>query len=238
MQSAVPSSVPASVPSAVNTVPVLDKPQLGPYQPMLGSSIVPEVGRTPTEGTTPGNPRIGYTGSTGRPPGSGSAGAPSVPLEGSFWRRGPIDPHYQNEYDPQNPYGKVNNPPTRGMFTWVKDYVNGIFLGAQNVDTTGFQTREAQQRTSVMRITPPAHGDGYSPQTYLPKQMPQAPNWNTRQYVTGTDPYGSGVLNSDQFGAGQVAGGIGGSSYTPSVGQNPPTTAVQPGTTSAMPTWG
>jgi hypothetical protein len=124
------------------------------------------------------------------------------------------------------------------MFTWVKDYVNGIFLGKQNVDNAGWQTRQAQQRTSVMRITPPAHGDGYSPQTYLPRQMPQQPNTYKIIKSTGTQPYGTGVLNSDTFGAGQTAGGIGGAAYTPSVGQNPASYAVQPGTASAMPTWG
>jgi hypothetical protein len=165
-------------------------------------------------------------------------GAPSVPLDGSFWRRGPIDSHYQSEYDPYNPYGKVNNPPTRGMFTWVKDYVNGIFLGKQNVDNAGWQTREAQQRTSVMRITPPPIANGYSPEWYLPKQMPQQPNTYKIIKSTGNDPYGTGVLNNDTFGAGQTAGGIGGNSYTPSVGQNPPSNAVQPSGGTGMPTWG
>jgi hypothetical protein len=124
------------------------------------------------------------------------------------------------------------------MFTWVKDYVNGIFLGKQNVDNAGWQTREAQQRTSVMRITPPPIANGYSPEWYLPKQMPQQPNTYKIIKSTGNDPYGTGVLNNDTFGAGQTAGGIGGNNYTPSVGQNPPTSAVQPSGGTGMPTWG
>lgn len=240
MQVSVPQSVPPAVPSAINSVPVLTQPQLGPYTPPTGSSTAPQVPRTfvPGDEHIPGSPRAGNTGSTGSAPFSGSAGAPTVPTDGFLWKPGPIDDHYRSGFMAGNPNAKVNNPPTSGMFTWVKTFVNGIFLGDQNVDTTGFQAREAQQRTSFMRVTPPPHGGGYAPETYVPRQQPQQANTYKIVKATGTSPYGSGVLNSDNLGAGQVAGGIGGNLYTPSVGQSPPTSAVGPSNPGGMPTWG
>jgi hypothetical protein len=238
----VPPSVPSAVPSSANTVPVLQQPQRGPYQPMLGSPVIPEVPRTevPGEEHIPGNPLLGHRGGTSSIPASGSAGSPSVPVDGFLFKKGPADPHYLSQYNPSlasAPRVKVNNPPTRGMLTWVKDYLNGIAT-TQDVDLAGWKERHPQQRTSWMRITPPPHGDGYSPETYDPRQMPQHPNTYKIIKATGTSPYGSGVLNSDTLGAGQVAGGIGGSNYTPAPGP-PPTNSItgQPDM-SGMPVWG
>lgn len=237
----VPSNVPSSVPSSVNTVPVLQQPQLGPYEPMTGSQRIPEVPRTevPGEENIPGNPRIGHRGSTSPPPASGSAGAPSLPVDGFLFRKGPADAHYLSEWNPDLPSApkvKVNNPPTRGMFTWVKDYLNHI-AHSQWVDEAGWKVQLPQQRTSWMRITPPPHGGGYAPETFNPEQMPQQPNTYRIVKATGTSAYGTGVLNSDTLGAGQTAGGIGGNNYTPAPGP-PDTTSVTGGPVSSMPTWG
>lgn len=251
MQSSVPKNVPSAVPSAVNTVPVLTQPQLGDrnyYQSGGGSWRIPEVPRTQVEGEdqTPGNPRMGHRGTISRQPGSGMAGAPSVDTEGFLWIPGPIDKHYQSEYNPvlpgrSDPYKRVGSPPTRGMFTWVKTFLNHIATGTQDVDNAGWRERHAQQRTSFMRITPPAHGIGYiSGEQFTPRQMPQQPNTARTIKATGTQPYGTGVLNTDTLGAGQTAGGIGGARYTPQPG--PPVTYSTAGIAydgmEGMPTWG
>jgi hypothetical protein len=244
MQSSVPSYVPNSVPSSVNTVPVLDEPQLQDrqyYKYGGGTERIPVVPRTDT-GEAPGNPPIGNGARIGTTPASGSAGAPSVPVDGFLYKQGPADPHYTNQYNPEyatSPRTKVNNPKTRGMFTWVKDYLNHIAQTPQDVDPNGFRISPPQQRTSVMRITPPARGIGYAPEFFTPRQMPQQPNLRKELPATGTSPYGTGVLNSDTFGAGQTAGGIGGSNYTPQPGP-PPTYSVagNSGNPSGMPTWG
>lgn len=114
----------------------------------------------------------------------------------------------------------------------------------------GWKERHPQQRTSVMRNTLPPHGAGYAPETAVPHQLPQSPNTYKYNPQIGTQAYGSGhviaggyqhgrVLNSDTYGAGQTAGGIGGNQYTPA--QGPPdttSTAGNPGPASGMPTWG
>ena len=248
MVTAVPPSVPSAVPSSVNTVPVLTEPQLSVRQyytsPQPGNtgrvtSRVPYVPATETEGNgeTPAQPGMARAGSVRGTRISGNPGAPSVPLDGFLWQPGTIDPHYLSEYQDINPYTRVNNPPTRGMFTWVKDFLNHIAT-SQDVDNAGWKVRHAQQRTSWMRITPPAHGIGYiSGEQFTPRQMPQQPNTYKVIKSTGTLPYGSGVLNNDTFGAGQTAGGIGGNQYAPQPGP-PPTTSVTASNPSGMPTWG
>lgn len=247
----VPKAVPQAVPVSTgnDNVEVLTEPQLGPYKPFQGNAIVPVVPRSDdqTEKTLPPQPHFAGRGGSGQPPGSGSYGAPSVPAAGfPAFVQGPIDPHYQADYEAANPYGKVNNPPTRGMFTWVKAYLNHI-ARSQYTDTTGMKISPPQQRTSWMRITPPPHGAGFAPEIFEPRQMPQRDNTYKYNPSTGTDPYGTrrndrystGVLNSDTFGAGQTAGGIGGNQYTPSPG--PPTTTSTSGSAenpSGYPTWG
>jgi hypothetical protein len=159
-------------------------------------------------------------------------------MNGVLFTQGPIDSHYVSESETRNPYAKVNNPPTRGMNTFILKFINGIGLGSQNKESTGWDNRQPQQRTSVMRFAPPAHGMGYTQQTYTPRQMPQQPNTSKYLPATGTDRYGSGVLNSDTFGAGQTAGGQGGNNYTPVPG--PPSTVSTAGNTpiSNEPSWG
>ena len=251
---AVPKAVPSSVaPSAQNSVKVLTRPQLGPYKPATGSAIIPEVSvpeYDPAE-ITP-SPMFGGTRTTGMERESGSGGAPTVPdMNGVLFRKGPIDEHYQNEFQgDRDPYRKINNPPTRGMFTWVKDYVNGIAT-SQDVDNVGNKVRHPQQRTSWMRITTPPHADGYSPETSAPHQLPQTPNTYKYGPQIGSQAYGvtqnngaagsrKGVLNRDTFGAGQTAGGIGGNQYTPTPGPPDTTsTANQPPVNpTGMPSWG
>lgn len=238
--SAVPRSVPAAVAlSTSDSVSILTEPQLGPYTAPSDSSIIPTVPRSDDydgkKNMPPGQPVYGHANDTGTPSESGSAGAPSVPVDGFLFHAGPIDSHYQVQEEGFNPYLKVNSPPTRGMFTWVKGYLNH-FAQSQNTTNTGFKINGAQQRTSYMRYTGPPHADGYDPQNYTPQQLPQAAR--TQQFipVTGSDPYGSGVLNSDTLGAGQTAGGQGGSNYTPAPG--PPPTITATGNDSGMPTWG
>jgi hypothetical protein len=240
------SSVPRAVPSAVapsyqNSVPVLTEPQLGPYEPMSGSAIIPVVPRTVNDGDGQEHPQPGYGGvgkSSGQP-NAGNEASPSVPgMNGVLFTSGPIDPHYVGESEVSNPYAKVNNPPTRGMFTWVKDYLNHIAY-SQRTTETGFKISGDQQRTSFMRITTPPHGDGYSPNTYTPRQLPQQPNTAKFMPALGTQGKGTGVLNSSTLGAGQTAGGIGGNQYTPTPG--PPdtnSTASSAQASSVMPTWG
>lgn len=242
----VPRAVPQAVPSAVAPSPAtsvaIDKtPQLGPFQATTGTSQVPSVPVSdPQEDLTP-QPGYGEVAASGSAAESGGAGAPSVPsLGGVLFRQQPLDAHYQvlDEGD-KSPYKKVNNPPTRGMVTWVQGYLNHIFNGKQNVNAAGWQQSSPQQRTSYMRITPPALGNGYDPETAAPHQLPQTAQTQKFLPTTGNDPYGSGVLNRDTYGAGQTAGGQGGQQYTPSPG--PPDTTSTAGTTpagSSMPTWG
>ena len=238
---AVPKAVPSAVAPSVsgNNVDILTVPQLGPYKPMSGSQVLPVVPRTETGGETRPQPHWTSVSGTGAPFTAGSEGAPSVPLNGYLYKQGPIDPHYLDQAETRNPYGKVNNPATRGLFTWVKGYLNHIAQSPQNVDPNGFRTMPSQQRTSWMRITPPAHGMGFAPETAVPRQLPQHANIAKFPPVTGTQAYGTGVLNSDTFGAGQTAGGIGGNQYTPAPGPPAATsTAGSQGNPSGMPVWG
>jgi hypothetical protein len=242
MASSVPKAVPSSVAASTsNSVDILTEPQLGPYRPMTGSSIVPVVPRTDTGNPADINPqpKYGHAIDVGGQFEGGSAGAPSLPTDGYLFKKGPIDPHYVSQAEVRNPYAKVNNPPTRGMFTWVKEYLNHIAQSPQNVDPNGFRNSPPQQRTSVMRITPPNHGAGYAPETFTPRQLPQSDNTYKYNPAIGTQAYGTGVLNSDTFGAGQTAGGIGGNQYTPTIG--PPvttSTADAPPVAYSMPVWG
>jgi hypothetical protein len=159
-------------------------------------------------------------------------------MNGVLFTSGPIDEHYISEAENHDPYAKVNNPATRGMFTFIKDYLNHIAYN-QRTTETGFKISGPQQRTSVMRVTPPPHGAGFAPQTFIPRQMPQHPNTAKFLPALGTSKKGTGVLNRDTFGAGQTAGGIGGNQYTPVPG--PPATVSTAGNSpvpSSMPTWG
>lgn len=234
-----PRSVTPSVPSSTRSVEILEEPQLGPHHPMSGSAVIPVVPRSDdiTSRNVHHQPVFGHARSHSDIPGS-MPSAPSVPVRGFLFRKHSIDPHYLSEYEGKDPVAKVNNPPTRGMLTWVKLFQNHIAF-SQRTDETGMKINGDQQRTSYMRITPPPHGGGYAPQTFTPRQLPQ--NVRTQRFipVTGTDPYGTGVLNSDVLGAGQTAGGIGGNQYTPQPG--PPSTTSTAGNqygTSGMPTWG
>jgi hypothetical protein len=241
---AVTSAVPSAVPTASNTVVINGTPQRGPHKPMTGHSVVPYVPRTeePRADEMAWQPSYATIGTTGRTLESGSPGAPSLPVDGFLFRRGPADPHYLVQAEGRNPYGKVNNPPTRGMLTWVKAYLNHVFNGKQNVDNAGWQQNSPQQRTSYMRITPPPHGAGYAPETAVPHQLPQQPNTYRFNPVLGTDAPGvvpgqAHILNRSTYGAGQTAGGVGGSNYTPPPGP-PDTTPVASPQASGMPTWG
>jgi hypothetical protein len=240
---ALPKAVPSAVaPSTQNSVPILTEAQLGPYQPMSGSAINPVVPRTEEMGADEISPQPGFggRGTTGEPFSAGSEGAPSVPgMNGALFTPGPIDTHYVSEAEARNPYSKVNNPPTRGMFTRIQPFANHIAQTPQDVDPNGFRISPAQQRTSVMRNQLPNHGIGYAPETATPRALPQRVRFNRIQPTTGTDPYGSGVLNNDTLGAGQTAGGIGGNNYTPDPG--PPDTTSTAGANQPvtdMPTWG
>jgi hypothetical protein len=248
--------IPKAVPSAVapstggNNVQILTEPQLGPHFPMTGKPVIPVVPRTEEEGEPRPQPHFTSPPETGSYLGAGDNRAPSVDTRGFMWQPGPIDDHYTDPVEVKEPYSKVNNPPTRGMFTWVKSYLNHIARSVQEVDPNGFRVSPPQQRTSVMRITPPNHGSGFAPQFFVPRQLPQRTPIARLMPAVGTQAYGvtqvnggtgsrKGVLNRDTFGAGQTAGGIGGNQYTPSPGP-PPTvsTAGNPGDTSGMPTWG
>lgn len=232
-------SVPASIPPSIDPVKIDNQPQLGPYVPATGSQRIESVPRSDglTPGQFPSQPHYGHGNSSGRMPVSGGAGAPSVPgMGGVLFRRQEIDPHYTDEAESKNFYGKVNNPSTRGMQTWDQGYGNHVFNGKQDVDQAGWQQNSPQQRTSWMHITTPPHGGGYAPESFTPSMRPQYAPVRRGGPVTGTDPYGSGVLNSDTFGAGQTAGGIGGNSYTPAPGG--PETQQAAGTDSGMPVWG
>lgn len=236
---ALPKAVNPAIPpaSTSSNVPVRDTPQLGPYEPMSGSSIVPVVPVTKTEGSTPGQPMFTGGGGSGHSFAAGSEGAPSVPRDGFLFKQGPIDVHYVNPAETRNPYTRVNNPPTRGKWQRLQSFLNGIAT-SQDTDNAGWKERHPQQRTSVMRNALPPHGDGYSPETFVPRQLPQAVRYNKIQPAVGTDKYGTGVLNSDTFGAGQTAGGVGGSNYTPAPGPPVTNSITSPGDTTGMPTWG
>jgi hypothetical protein len=241
---AVPQSVPSAVaPSAGNSVKINQRPQRGPHKPMTGKSYVPAVPANADPEDAGLQPGYGGAGSAGGPPDTGQ-GAPSVPgMGGVLFTPGPLDVHYQSEVEAYNPYA-VNRPAAPGLFTWVKGYLNHIGLGVQNTDTTGFRQTGAQQRTSWMRITPPAHGSGFAPATSTPRQLPQRANTSKYLPSTGTTRpgpvRGQGiVLNSSTFGAGQTAGGIGGNQYTPTPG--PPETTSTAGLVQnpgGMPVWG
>lgn len=89
-----------------------------------------------------------------------------------------------------------------------------------------------------MLNTLPPHANGYSPETAVPHRLPQHPNTAKFLPAVGTSKYGTGVLNSDTFGAGQTAGGIGGNNYTPQPGPPQTTSTATDNTVSAEPTWG
>lgn len=236
---AVTSAVPSAVPSASNTVAVNSTAQRGPHQPMTGSSVVPFVPSTEEPGGEMAwQPAYATAGATGQTLIDGSTGAPSVPVDGFLFRRGPIDPHYMVPSD-RNPYKRVNSPPTRGLLTFIKAYANHVWQGKQNVDSAGWQQPAPQQRTSYMRFLPPPHGAGYAPETATPHQLPQQPRTYKYGPVLGTDAPGLRILNSSTYGAGQTAGGIGGNQYTPTPGPPDTTsTAGQAAQSSGMPTWG
>jgi hypothetical protein len=216
---------------------------------MTGNSIVPEVPKTEIDGETPSQPQFTSYGGSGSVSNS-SDGAPSVPgMGGQLFRAGPIDPHYQSEIQPNgNPYKTVGRPGTLGWWTRAQQFINGIAT-SQDTDLTGVKQRHAQQRTSVMLNALPPKGQ-FGTQTFVPHPQPQAVAYNRVRPTVGTDAYGSGkpttmggyqsgrVLNSDSFGAGQTAGGIGGNQYTPAPG--PPDTTSTAGSvgSSAMPMWG
>lgn len=243
---AVTQAVPSAVAPSVDTSLAINKvPQRLPYKPMDGSPILPVVPRTERDGEVTPQRKWGGMTDSGSVIDTGG-GAPSVAIDGFLFKRQPIDSHYTSEYQAYNPYAKVNNPPTRGMFTFVKEFLNGIGLGVQNRESTGWNNRAPQQRTSVMRVTPPALGIGFAPEIFTPKQMPQQPNTAKYLPATGTDRYGTrrgdrystGVLNSDTLGAGQTAGGIGGNNYTPAPGPPDTNSITAGGNPSNMPTWG
>ena len=239
---AVPQAIASAVPSAVTTagsVPVNGRPQRGPYQPMTGSSVVPYVPSTdePDADEMAWQPSYGTAGKTGATLADGSTGAPSVPAQTSaLWTPGPIDPHYTVPSG-RNPYAKTVAP-TRGMLTFIKSFANHVWNGRQNVDNAGWQQGSPQQRTSYMRILPPPQGGGFAPATSTPQQMPQQPRTARFGPTTGTDAPGVRVLNSSTYGAGQTAGGIGGSQYTPAASPPDSTPVASVPAGSGMPTWG
>jgi hypothetical protein len=235
---AIPKAVASStINSTDNSVQVLTEAQLGPYQPMTGSSINPQVPRTEVEGEVAPQPYFTGGSSQGRPSFlAGSQGAPSVPTDGFLFRAGPIDPHYQVEAETRNPYATVGRPGTYGWFTRLQDFQNHTGLGVQNTTETGFRNLGVQQRTSHMRNAMPPIG-AFGVNTFTPRPQPQAVRFNRIRPTVGTDAYGTGVLNSDTFGAGQTAGGIGGSNYTPNPGP-PATNSITAPPASPEATWG
>jgi|SRR5215469_15573011 len=242
MDSSVPKSVPTAVaPSTGNSVQVLTEPNRQAFIASQGGVMNPVVPKTPAEGIPDAQPGYGNAYGQGSVNYSGAEGAPSVPeMNGVLFRKSPADPQYLSESEGNNPpYDKVNNPKPQGRFNWFKTFQNYIGLGVQNRENTGWNVRAEQQRTSVWRPLMPQHGPGYEVYWFVPRQLPQSPRWNRDIPVIGTDPYGSGVLNSDTFGAGQTAGGIGGNRYTPPPGPPPTTsTAGQASQPSGMPSWG
>ena len=231
---AVPSAV---EPSADNSVKVLRAAQLGPYQPQSGSSINPKVPNSnDPNAEIPAQPHFsGGWGQTVQCQLTGSEGAPSVPTDGFLFRKGPIDQHYMSEVETKNPYGTVGRPGTVGWWTRVQSFANHTAM-SQNTTNTGFKINGPQQRTSVMLNALPPEGE-FGTQTFIPTQQPQAVRYNRIRPSVGSDPYGSGVLNADSYGAGQTYGGIGGNQYTPPSGP-PVTNSIDTPAASAEPTWG
>lgn len=225
MNKSIPKAIPSSVAfSADNSVKVNDTALRGPYQPATGKSINPKVPQTPVEGELPPQPYF-----TGGKTGVGSAflpgshGAPSVPTDGFLFRSPPIDSHYLVEAQERNPYSKVNALHTVGWNTLVAQYPNHVGHHQWTTET-GFKVTTAQQRTSYMRAALPPVGN-FGVQTFQPRPQPQAVRYNRIRPSIGTDPYGTGVLNRDTFGAGQTYGGQGGNNYSPAPGP-PPTNSV------------
>lgn len=235
---AVPKAVPNAVEfSADNSVKVLQAPQAGPYQPMTGSSINPQVPRTDTGAEPPAQPHFtGGLGQSAPTEYAGSLGAPSVPTDGFLFRKQPIDAHYGVMAETRDPNATVGRPGTYGWYSRVQSFMNHIAYN-QNTTNTGFKVSGPQQRTSYMRNQLPPVG-AFGTQSYTPRQQPQAVAYNRIRPSVGTDPYGSGVLNRDTFGAGQTAGGIGGSNYTPAPGPPATNSISNPPAVAAEPTWG
>jgi len=266
MDSSVPKAIPTSVaPSTGNTVPVSTDPTRLARVTAQGGTQNPVIPKTETEGNPLPQPGYGEVFGKGAISYSGDSGdtAPSVPgMNGVLFRKSPADPHYMSEnagnlgpdmVNQGNPsaYDKVNNPDVQGRFNWFKTFANNIGLGVQNRDNAGWNVRAPQQRTSVWRPLMPQHGPGFGAFWYVPKQLPQTPRWNRDIPIIGTDAYGDpmpssrfdsygkGVLNSNTFGAGQTAGGIGGNRFTPPPGPPDTTsTADQASNPSGMPSWG
>jgi hypothetical protein len=243
-KTAVRKAVPSSVaPSAQNSVAVNTTAQRKPYVPMSGSSIVPQVPSTAAEQELPPahpQPMYGGVSAQGAMKQFGSEGAPSVPQLGGYgFVSPPIDGHYVDPAQVHDPYHKVNNPATEGRAEFDKAYPNHIGLGTQNTTSTGFRNLGAQQRTSVMK-SDATHSAGYGPEfTGSPKPRFQPTPVYRYPPVVGTDRYGTGVLNSDTYGAGQTAGGIGGNRYTPTPGPPETNSTADTGAGNAgMPTWG
>jgi hypothetical protein len=239
VSSAVPKAVPDSVvSSADNTVKVNKTALRGSYKPMTGSSVNPVVPRTDTGQESPAQPY--FTGGQGRPPTThyaGSEGAPSVPTDGFLFRSPPIDNHYTVPAETRDPYGTVGRPGTVGWRSRIQMFQNHTGLGSQNTSNTGFRNLGIQQRTSVMSNALPPIG-AFGTESYIPRQQPQAVNYNRIRPSVGTDAYGTGVLNRDTFGAGQTAGGIGGNNYTPAPGPPATNSITNPPAVAAEPTWG
>lgn len=238
---AVPKAVPLAVASSTsNSVSVNTEPQLGPFTATLGQNEIPNVPRSDdiNDENITNQPSYATGIGKGGQRNSGGNGAPSVPKHGFLFSAKPIDRHYRSEDEDVNPYGKVNDPPTRGRFQWLKTLANHIAY-SQHTTETGFKISGPQQRESVMRMALPPRGIGYAPETFEPRQLPHHVNTAKFMPSTGNDQYGSGVLNSDTFGAGQTAGGVGGNQYTPTPGPPDTTsTANQAGNSSGMPSWG
>lgn len=242
---AVSQQIPSAVPSAVtpaSTVPVNQRAQRKPYTPPSGKSVIPYVpGGQADPAEIPWQPSYATAGKVGAIPSGGSAGAPSVPAQDTaIWTAGPIDLHYMAPSS-ADPYGKVNNPPTRGLFTFVKTYLNHVFNGKQDVDNAGWQQNSPQQRTSYMRVTPPPLGAGYAPEIYAVHLNPQQPRTYRFNPTTGRDlprmvPGQAPILNSYTYGAGQTAGGQGGNNYAPPVPPPDTTPVAQSG--GGYPVWG
>jgi hypothetical protein len=235
-----PAATPVAVaPSTGNAVPSATRPSRGPYVAPTGTTEIKSVPLA-EKISAPSQPSYGGAGERSSSPMSGSMGAPSVPADGYLYRQGPADPHYTSQNQGNvAPYHLVSPLKETGLITFVKRYMNHIAY-SQRTTNTGFKIGGRQQRTSVMIITPPGtRAQAYANGMTAPRVTRQAPAYNRSMPVRGTLPYGSGVLNADTFGAGMVAGGIGGNMYTPS--PSPPVTrstaSMQPPDTD-MPVWG
>jgi hypothetical protein len=234
MKPSVPKAVPNAVAfSADNSVKVNKEAQRGPYQPMKGSSINPVVPKTEIDGETPQQPY--FTGGYGAGPQHFIAGIEGAPSDGFLFKKGPIDVHYQDPEETRDPYATVGRPGTYGWNTRIQQFMNHVAHNQMTTET-GFKVNTAQQRTSYMRNQLPPVG-AFGTQTFQPAQQPQAVRYNRIIPTTGTDKYGTGVLNNDTLGAGQTYGGQGGSNYTPPPGP-PPTNSITTAPMSAEPTWG